>query len=51
MQRGQDAPLEEADAMLLLVNQEASRYGTPDAIPDNMKLDEVWGQGAHRARR
>jgi len=36
------ATLEQEDYYLLLVNREAKRTGTPDAIPEEYKLKEVW---------
>lgn len=33
---------EEAEEMLMLVNREARRTNTPDAIPESYKVKEVW---------
>jgi hypothetical protein len=33
---------EEAEEMLMLVNREARRTNTPDAIPEGYKAEEVW---------
>ena len=38
---------EEAEEMLLLVNQEAARVGLPEAIPEGYKLPEVWDRRTH----
>ena len=37
-----DANYEQAEAWLLVVNQEAKRCNTPEAIPDTHKLQEIW---------
>ena len=33
---------EQAEAWLILVNEEAKKYNLPDSIPDTHKLTEVW---------
>ena len=33
---------EQAEEMLMLVNKEARRTNTPDAIPDGYRIEEVW---------
>lgn len=38
---------EESEAMLLLVNQEAARTNTPEAIPDGYKIPKVWQGVTH----
>lgn len=38
-----DAPAALQERYLHIVNHEAFRLGTPDAIPDAYKLPEVWG--------
>ena len=54
MQRFWDQPLpfkeqeeevvsdEQAEAWLILINQEAKKFDYPDAIPDTHKLQEIW---------
>lgn len=49
---GQSLPFEsedvdeaEAEAYLLLVNEEAKRTNTPEAIPDNYKIEQIWNAG------
>jgi hypothetical protein len=37
--------LGEAEAYLLLVNEEAKRANTPEAIPDKYKLEQIWNAG------
>ena len=34
---------EEQERWLITVNKEAKRTGTPEAIPDDYKLKEIWG--------
>ena len=38
-------PLDESEQekWLIIVNKEAKRTGTPEAIPDEYKLKEIWG--------
>ena len=38
-----DLDLATEERYLHLVNHEAHKYGTPEAIPDEFKLKEVWG--------
>lgn len=49
---GQSLPFEskdvdetEAEAYLLLVNEEAKRTNTPEAIPDKFKIEQIWNAG------
>lgn len=35
----------QAEAYLLLVNEEAKRTNTPEAIPDNYKIEQIWNAG------
>ncbi len=34
---------EEKERWLMIVNKEAKRTSTPEAIPDDYKLEEIWG--------
>lgn len=45
MKIGSDKPYtpEQEEEMLLLVNSEAKKFNSPDSIPDDFKLTEVWG--------
>lgn len=35
----------EAEAYLILVNEEAKRTNTPESIPDQYKLEQIWNAG------
>jgi hypothetical protein len=37
-----DADYDQAEAWLILINQEAKRCNTPEAIPDTHRLQEIW---------
>ncbi len=41
--RSGNATEEEQEKYLLIVNQEARRMDNPDAIPDEYKIEEIWG--------
>lgn len=41
----EEADMGEAEAYLILVNEEAKRTDTPDAIPDKYKLEQIWNAG------
>ena len=49
---GEDLPFEQgevdesqAEAYLILVNEEAKRTNTPEAIPDTYRLEQIWNAG------
>lgn len=39
----------QAEAWLVLVNQEAKRHNTPEAIPEDFKISDIWHRPARAA--
>jgi hypothetical protein len=38
----EEMDVSEAEAFLILINEEAKRTNTPEAIPDKYKLEQIW---------